>query len=95
MTALNERPGRTPRLQTPPVCLDHAEPLVSNPSAPQRVHKVGYTVNEWCHAAGLGRSKLYEMIADGAVQSVTVGRRRIITTTPADFLAALAGGTGA
>lgn len=72
-----------------------AAPAAPKPCLSQTVQKVGYTVNEWCHAAGLGRSKLYEMIADGTVQSVTVGRRRIITTTPADFLAALSGGTGA
>ena len=97
MTDLNRQPGISRRLQTPPAGLDQGESLASIPTkpAPQHVHKVGYTIPEWCHAVGLGRSKLYLLIADGTVQSVTVGRRRIITTTPADFLAALAGGVGA
>ncbi len=36
------------------------------------------TVKEACHAVGLGRTKLYEMIKDGVLQTSTVGRRRLI-----------------
>lgn len=93
MTNLNGRPGIAPRPQMPGVCLEHGRNSRQTPAQnePPRVEKVGYTVPEWCHAAGLSRSTLYELIADGKVQSVSVGRRRIITTTPAEFLASVAG----
>ncbi|MDP8936312.1 MAG: helix-turn-helix domain-containing protein [Actinomycetota bacterium] len=35
-------------------------------------------------ATSLGRSKLYELMADGTIESVKVGKRRLI---PADALA--------
>ena len=36
------------------------------------------TVPKGCRISGLGRSKLYELLASGTVQSVLVGRRRLI-----------------
>jgi len=36
------------------------------------------TVKEACAAAGLGKTKLHELIGDGAVESVKVGRRRLV-----------------
>lgn len=32
-----------------------------------------------CRLTGLGRTKLYELIDSGAVQSVKVGKRRLVT----------------
>jgi excisionase family DNA binding protein len=36
------------------------------------------TVKEACQAAGLGRTKLYELIKRGTLQTSTVGRRRLV-----------------
>lgn len=36
------------------------------------------TVKEACAAVGLGKTKLHELIGGGAVQSVKVGRRRLV-----------------
>jgi excisionase family DNA binding protein len=36
------------------------------------------TVDEFCHLAGLGRSKVYEMLGDGKIESVLLGGRRLI-----------------
>ncbi len=36
------------------------------------------TVAEACAAAGIGTTKLYELIGSGALKSVTIGRRRLI-----------------
>jgi excisionase family DNA binding protein len=36
------------------------------------------TVAEACHAAGFGKTKLYELMDGGSVDSVRIGRRRLI-----------------
>jgi excisionase family DNA binding protein len=36
------------------------------------------TIKEACKAAGLGRTKLYELIEHGALKTSTVGRRRLV-----------------
>jgi excisionase family DNA binding protein len=36
------------------------------------------TVAEACDAIGLGRTKLYELIAGGEVDTITIGRRRLV-----------------
>lgn len=47
--------------------------------------KRGWSVNEWCDATSIGRTKTFELIGNKSIQSLTVGRRRIITTSPDDF----------
>jgi excisionase family DNA binding protein len=42
------------------------------------VERVSCTVSEACTATGIGRSKLYQLIGDGRIQSMLVGRRRLI-----------------
>jgi excisionase family DNA binding protein len=40
-----------------------------------------------CRLTGLGRSKLYELLGNGEIQSLKVGRRRIVTMAALrDFL---------
>lgn len=68
-----------------------AMPATPKSCLSQTVHKAGFSVSEFCFGAGIGRSKVYDLMKEGQVAFVTVGRRRIITTPPADFLAALAG----
>jgi excisionase family DNA binding protein len=36
------------------------------------------TVKEACSAVGLGRTKLYQLIRDGAIETRHVGRRRLV-----------------
>lgn len=37
-----------------------------------------YTVNQACSVLGIGRTKLYEMIGEGRISSVQIGRSRRI-----------------
>ena len=55
----------------------------------------GWKVPAWCRASGCSRSKTYELIASGEIDSRTLGRSRIILTHPADFLASLPTGEAA
>jgi hypothetical protein len=48
--------------------------------------KVGWRVNEWADAIGLGRAFTYQLISEGKINSVRIGGARIITTAPADYL---------
>ena len=36
------------------------------------------TIAEACDAVGLGRTKLYELIGDGGIETITIGRRRLV-----------------
>jgi hypothetical protein len=51
--------------------------------------RAGWSVEDWSRATSIGRTKVFELIQQRAIQSVAFGRRRIITTAPAEFLAAL------
>ena len=43
-------------------------------TAPER----GYSIEEAASRIGIGRSMTYELLADGRLESITIGRRRII-----------------
>jgi excisionase family DNA binding protein len=36
------------------------------------------TIAEACDAIGLGRTKLYELIGGGEIDTITIGRRRLV-----------------
>jgi len=36
------------------------------------------TIAEACDAVGLGRTKLYELISGGEIDTITIGRRRLV-----------------
>jgi excisionase family DNA binding protein len=40
--------------------------------------RITCTVPEACQAVGLGRSKLYELITEGRLRTMTIGRRRLV-----------------
>lgn len=42
------------------------------------MEKLGYSIEDAAEAVGIGRSLLCELIASGELQSVKIGRRRII-----------------
>lgn len=43
------------------------------------VQRPACTIREACQAAGLGRTKLYELIKSGTIKTTTVGRRRLVS----------------
>jgi excisionase family DNA binding protein len=47
--------------------------------SPNRPEPLAYTIADAMHVARLGRTKLYELIQDGKLATVTVGRRRLIS----------------
>ena len=49
----------------------------------QESPKLAFTIAEACHAVGLGRSKIYELIGQGRLETRKIGSRTII---PADSL---------
>lgn len=40
--------------------------------------RLSYTVQGFCEATGLGTSKTYQLIAEGRLRTVKVGKRRLI-----------------
>lgn len=51
----------------------------------------GWSVEDWSKATSICRSNVFQLIQRGAIKSVLFGKRRIITTHPAQFLASLSG----
>jgi excisionase family DNA binding protein len=58
----------------PPVRPQTAELRVSIAFA----ERLTCTIAEACEATGLGRTKLYELIGSGDVETATIGRRRLV-----------------
>lgn len=48
--------------------------------------KLAFSIAEACHSIGIGRSKLYQLIGEGRVETRKIGSRTII---PAESLRAL------
>lgn len=44
----------------------------------EEINKIAYRIDEAVKASGLGRTFLYERIADGTLKSIKVGGRRLI-----------------
>jgi hypothetical protein len=50
----------------------------------------GWRINQWAHTVGVSRAYVYASLLDtGRIESVKVGRARIITTSPDEFLASM------
>lgn len=47
------------------------------PSLPYAA-RLSSTIEEACIATGLGKTKMYELIASGAIETATVGTRRLV-----------------
>jgi hypothetical protein len=52
--------------------------------------KAGWTVAQWSGASGLSRATTFNLLRDGKIRGVKFGARRLITTTPQEFLRSLA-----
>jgi len=57
-----------------------APPLQNSPTAMiiPFAHRLTCTIAEACEATGLGRTKLYELIGAGHLDTTTIGRRRLV-----------------
>jgi predicted DNA-binding transcriptional regulator AlpA len=53
--------------------------------------KVGWRVPEWAADVGVSRAYVYNLMNAQQIGSVKIGKCRVITTTPAAYLASLAG----
>jgi hypothetical protein len=58
------------------------------------MEKFGWKITEFVDAAGVSRSRVYELMQQGCLQSVKLGRRRLITTHPREFLTTLSPNDG-
>lgn len=45
-----------------------------------------WSVRDWCKATSIGTTKAYDLINDGAIDSVKHGHSRLILTPPKDYL---------
>ena len=52
---------------------------------------VSATINDTCHITGLGRTKIYELIAAGDLKTVRVGGRRLVLCASIEELLARLG----
>ena len=52
---------------------DNARPTVEEPTAP-----LGHTIRSTCRLIGISRSKVYDLLDDGTLKSVKIGRRRFV-----------------
>lgn len=43
-----------------------------------RPKPLAVTINEACRLTSLGRTSLYSLISEGTLESITVGRRRLV-----------------
>lgn len=57
---------------------------------PDNPYRAGWSINDWCKSVDLARATLYTLPPTLQPSSVKIGKRRIITEQPADFLKRLA-----
>ena len=51
--------------------------------------KVAWTIEQWADDVGLCRMTVYNLFAQGRIASVKAGKRRLIVTSPAEYVASL------
>ena len=57
------------------------QPMLNSMAAPHPIpfaQRPTCTILEACEAIGIGRSKLYELIGDGHLDTTRIGRRRLV-----------------
>ena len=66
--------------QSTPIAIRHVP--TRHPRTPRKdipfMQRPTCTIKEACNAAGMGRTKLYELIKGGEIKTVAVGRRRLV-----------------
>lgn len=64
---------------------------MKTPTSRSAVPKLAYTVDEFRHSTGIGRTRIYELIAAGSLRTVKLGRSRLVPADAAnEFIASLA-----
>lgn len=48
--------------------------------------RISCTIEEACSASGLGRTKLYELIGAGSLETTMIGRRRLVLVRSLRYL---------
>jgi hypothetical protein len=54
------------------------KPRASTHSPQYAVEPITTSISGFCKISGVGRSKAYELIADGAIRTVRVGKRQFV-----------------
>ncbi len=72
-------------MQTIPADSRHDRRIESKPKADQ----LGWPVRDWKTATSLSHTTVYALIKSGRIDSAKFGAKRLILTSPADFLASL------
>lgn len=54
-----------------------------------RTTQVGWSVRSWCSDTDLSQAYVYQLLAAKRIDSVKIGKKRLIMTPPADFLESL------
>ena len=49
-----------------------------------QAERAAFSINEIAYQVGVGRNKIYDAIADNELQTIKVGRRRLITFAQRD-----------
>ena len=62
-----------------------------NGTRPFNPNQVSWSVKNWCADTDLSPAYCYELIAAGTVESVKIGGKRLITTSPREFVELLRG----
>lgn len=50
----------------------------SRPSRKDKLDPKAYSIRDTCHVTGLGKTSIYELISQGKLKSVAIGRRRLV-----------------
>ena len=76
---LQKRPSDIPRAasQKPTKVVRGSSTTIRPPAVPFR-ERPTCSIAEACAAAGFGRTKLYELLDEGTVSAIKVGRRRLV-----------------
>lgn len=60
------------------------------PLIPRPEERRGWRINPWADAVGVSRAYVYaNLLSTGRIESVKVGRARVIVTSPDEFLASM------
>ena len=56
----------------------HAAEPTRRPRRGEGPKPVSATINDTCHITGLGRTSVYQLISQGKLKAVLIGRRRLV-----------------
>ena len=68
-TSMDHRAAAVPHPRDSAATIDKRTPFMQRPTC---------TIAEACEAVGLGRTKLYELIGGGEIDTIAIGRRRLV-----------------